>query len=120
MKTTTDWMLIGVAGMVIGPILAIHGDPKALNAAIAGAVIFGIAFWLHRSKPKTVVRKRRPLTEAVKHEVWRRDQGCCTKCGSRERLEYDHIVPWSQGGSDTVRNIELLCQTCNRRKGARV
>lgn len=120
MKTTTDFMILGVVAMVVGPILAILGEPKAINAALAGAVIFGIAYWLHRNKPKTVARKRRPLTEAVKHEVWRRDQGACVKCGSRNRLEYDHIVPWSLGGSDTVRNIELLCETCNRRKGATV
>jgi 5-methylcytosine-specific restriction endonuclease McrA len=41
-------------------------------------------------------------------------------CGSRERLEYDHIIPVSRGGSNTVRNIELRCERCNRSKGARI
>jgi 5-methylcytosine-specific restriction endonuclease McrA len=41
-------------------------------------------------------------------------------CGSRERLEYDHIIPVSKGGSNTARNIELRCESCNRRKGAKV
>jgi 5-methylcytosine-specific restriction endonuclease McrA len=56
----------------------------------------------------------------VRHEVWRRDQGRCVDCGSRERLEFDHIVPWSEGGSNTARNIELRCETCNRIKGREI
>jgi hypothetical protein len=39
---------------------------------------------------------------------------------TRKRLEFDHIVPVSKGGSNTERNIELLCESCNRRKGASV
>ncbi len=64
-------------------------------------------------KEPTVERR---LADDVKREVWRRDKGQCTRCGSRERLEYDHIIPLSKGGSSTVRNIELLCETCNRKK----
>ena len=64
--------------------------------------------------------RRQPIPERVRHEVWRRDQGHCVDCGSRERLEYDHIIPISQGGSNTARNIELRCESCNRRKGAKV
>jgi 5-methylcytosine-specific restriction endonuclease McrA len=64
--------------------------------------------------------RREPIRERVRHEVWRRDQGRCVDCGSRERLEFDHIVPLSRGGSNTARNIELRCESCNRRKSARV
>lgn len=59
---------------------------------------------------------REKIPERVRIEVWRRDDGKCAKCGSRERLEYDHIVPVSRGGSNTARNIELLCEKCNRAK----
>ena len=64
--------------------------------------------------------KRRPIPEQVRVAVWRRDQGTCVKCGSRERLEYDHIIPVAEGGGDSVRNIELLCEKCNRSKGAKI
>jgi 5-methylcytosine-specific restriction endonuclease McrA len=47
-----------------------------------------------------------------------RDQGKCVQCGSTEDLHFDHKVPWSRGGTNTVNNIQLLCGTCNRRKGA--
>jgi hypothetical protein len=60
--------------------------------------------------------ERRRIPENVRIEVWRRDGGRCARCGSRERLEYDHIVPISKGGSNTARNIELLCEKCNRSK----
>ena len=63
---------------------------------------------------------RKPIPPEVKREVWRRDEGKCTKCGSRERLEFDHIIPITKGGSNTVRNIELLCEPCNRSKSANI
>jgi len=64
--------------------------------------------------------KREPIPENVRREVWRRDSGRCVDCGSRERLEFDHIVPVSKGGSNTARNIELRCESCNRRKAASI
>jgi hypothetical protein len=72
-------------------------------------------FSLAKQEEKAKI-KRLPIPEEVRIAVWRRDDGRCVKCGSRERLEYDHIIPLSKGGSDTVRNIELLCEKCNREK----
>ena len=65
-------------------------------------------------------RSRIRIPEHVQIEVWRRDGGKCTRCDSRENLEYDHIIPLSRGGSNTTRNIELLCEKCNRSKGANI
>ena len=59
---------------------------------------------------------RATIPEEVRHEVWRRDVGKCTKCGSQENLEFDHIIPVSKGGANTARNIQLLCERCNREK----
>lgn len=59
---------------------------------------------------------RERIPPEVRRAVWIRDQGKCARCGSRERLEYDHIVPVSRGGSNTERNIELLCEFHNRAK----
>jgi 5-methylcytosine-specific restriction endonuclease McrA len=33
--------------------------------------------------------------------------------------EVDHIVPLAKGGSNELENVQLLCRTCNRSKGAR-
>jgi 5-methylcytosine-specific restriction endonuclease McrA len=62
--------------------------------------------------------KRKYIPEEVRHEVWRRDRGRCVQCGSQEKLEFDHIIPVSKGGSSTARNLQLLCERCNRSKGA--
>ncbi len=59
----------------------------------------------------------RTIPEDVRFEVWRRDGGKCVKCGSQRGLELDHIIPFSKGGSNTARNIQILCEACNRDKG---
>ena len=64
--------------------------------------------------------KRENIPGHVKEEVWRRDRGRCVNCGVRENLEYDHILPVSKGGSSTVRNVQMLCEKCNRSKGAKI
>jgi hypothetical protein len=62
--------------------------------------------------------KREPIRQEVKIAVWQRDGGRCVACGSNEELEFDHIIPLAMGGANTLRNLQLLCATCNRRKGA--
>jgi len=64
--------------------------------------------------------KRENISEETKISVWRRDNGRCAKCGSRINLEYDHIIPVSKGGANTIRNIELLCEKCNRKKSNQI
>jgi len=61
---------------------------------------------------------RAPLPDEVKVFVWNRDGGRCVKCGSNQRLEFDHVIPVAMGGANTARNLQLLCETCNRSKGA--
>jgi TPR repeat protein len=70
----------------------------------------------HEAQAMLAWQRSRTISSEVRREVWRRDEGKCVKCGSRERLEYDHIIPFSEGGSNTTRNIELLCESCNRAK----
>jgi len=58
----------------------------------------------------------RYISQTTKKVVYSRDGGICQCCGSYENLEYDHIIPYSCGGSSEVSNIQLLCLTCNRSK----
>jgi 5-methylcytosine-specific restriction endonuclease McrA len=62
-------------------------------------------------------QQREAIPDDVKLLVWQRDGGKCVRCGRQESLEFDHIIPYSKGGSNTVRNLQLLCETCNRSKG---
>lgn len=38
---------------------------------------------------------------------------CCWRCGIKKRLDRCHIVPRSQGGTDTPDNFVLLCKHCH-------
>ncbi|MEO6831629.1 MAG: HNH endonuclease [Chitinophagaceae bacterium] len=62
-------------------------------------------------------KSRESITKNIKNDVWKRDEGKCVRCGSNVNLEFDHIIPFSKGGSSTSRNLQLLCETCNRKKG---
>jgi hypothetical protein len=63
---------------------------------------------------------RTPVPEAVRTEVWRRDGGACVECGSKQNLQFDHIIPVSRGGATSARNLQLLCQNCNQKKSDRI
>lgn len=63
----------------------------------------------------------RIIPSAVKQEVWKRDGGRCAQCGSEENLHFDHIVPFSKGGTSLLSdNIQLLCARHNLEKSARI
>jgi hypothetical protein len=66
------------------------------------------------------VRYRRPIPPGTRERVFKRDGNRCQHCGKTERLEIDHIFPWSLGGDEEETNLQVLCRTCNWRKGASV
>lgn len=69
---------------------------------------------------KPIKPRREAIPRSVQREVWQRDGGACSECSSKERLCFDHIVPFSRGGSNTARNLQLLCESCNLSKGNRL
>jgi hypothetical protein len=66
------------------------------------------------------VNGRESIPEEIMNQVWNRDGGACAKCGSKEDLEFDHIIPVSKGGATTYRNLQILCQKCNREKSDKI
>ena len=70
---------------------------------------------------EVVGKSRRPsIPQKTKDKVWNRDGGKCVQCGSNENIEFDHIIPFSKGGSSTYRNLQILCEKCNRVKSANI
>jgi hypothetical protein len=65
--------------------------------------------------------RRRLIPTPVKLEVWRRDAGKCSICGATDELHFDHIVPFSKGGTSlTAVNVQLLCARHNLQKSDRI
>jgi hypothetical protein len=108
--------------------LASHAHGRDLAAVLHDAIRCGID---KHGKRKGAVEPSRALASRaagddsagqriaipaeVRRQVWRRDGGRCTwtvdgrRCGSRYRLEFDHVVAVARGGASTVDNVRLLC-----------
>ena len=61
----------------------------------------------------------RAFDDRMKGAAYERQAGICKICGKHfeiEKMEADHITPWSQGGKTLAENCQMLCRECNRRK----
>ena len=59
--------------------------------------------------PRLAEYRKRVIPARVKLVAWVRDKGQCAMCGSTQELQFDHIIPFSKGGtSKTADNIQLL------------
>ena len=86
---------VDLAGLLISTIIALHNQ--------------------------TLVRKidskvDRYIPRDVRNRIWQRYGGQCIECKAKEYLEFDHIIPVAKGGSNTEKNIQLLCRNCNLKK----
>ena len=72
-------------------------------------------------KRQKVLKHTRLIPTEIKVEVWKRDNGQCVKCGSKENLHYDHDLPFSKGGTSfTAKNVRILCMKCNLQKSDKI
>ena len=70
---------------------------------------------------KDEIEHNRLIPTGVKIEVWKRDKGRCVLCGKKELLHFDHVLPFSKGGTSlTAKNIQLLCARHNLMKRDRI
>ncbi len=64
-----------------------------------------------------ILMSLRPGAPYADREVWKRDQGKCQACGMNSGLHFDHIIPYSKGGSSKdPANIQILCGRYNLAK----
>ena len=61
----------------------------------------------------------RHISHELKHKVLSRDGGACKKCGNTESLSIDHKLPVSRGGVSHEHNLQILCMSCNIKKGTK-
>jgi 5-methylcytosine-specific restriction endonuclease McrA len=105
-------------------------DGKIVCRGCGGEIPKGRRTWCSRE----CNRKFDPFW--VREAVWERDAGKCQKCSlqlrkkapwsqdwqeygklraawRKVRPEYDHIVPFSEGGATVLENMRLLCRVCH-------
>jgi hypothetical protein len=71
--------------------------------------------------PDRFSERRRIIPTNVKLEVWARDNARCVICGEKNELHFDHILPFSKGGTSvTAENVQLLCARHNLTKSANI
>lgn len=76
----------------------------------------GLAAWDYR------LFEDDPVPDSLRYEVLRRGNGRCALCGATKEqrpLQVDHIIPRSRGGRNTIDNLQVLCDECNRAKSNR-
>lgn len=57
--------------------------------------------------------KHRNILKQVENFIFKRDKNKCTYCGSEKDLGIDHVIPFSEGGSNRAFNLVLCCWNCN-------
>lgn len=47
-----------------------------------------------------------------------KNQKCCQYCKSESNLSVDHILALINGGKNNISNMQILCRSCNSKKGS--
>jgi hypothetical protein len=125
-------LLFVIAAFGICGIIANHPDAFGGVLIIVAALVAVVLFIRHDARKKRRAaflaeqealflqrqgRDSRYIPQWIRQQVWTRCGGCCVECGSTFYLEYDHIIPLARGGATSAENLQLLCRSCNMRKG---
>jgi hypothetical protein len=69
----------------------------------------------HNKKNRTQIRQYKKIFNELLHKY----KFNCIACNERDisKLTIDHIKPVSKGGTDEILNLQILCKSCNSKKG---
>ena len=108
-----------ILGVLFLPGLLVSNTTVGADLTMLWWAVLIIVFivWRIRRRRRIVHPNTRHIPQAVKIAVSVRDGGRCVWCGTDQNLQFGHIIPFSQGGTATVENLQLECQQCNLSKG---
>ena len=79
---------------------------------------------VYSNSTSTNIQRTRNVSARTRVLVLERDNYTCQMCGRTRydgvKLEVDHIIPVSKGGSDDISNLRTLCFDCNRGKSDKI
>lgn len=80
---------------------------------------------LNDNKQIQKIQRNRNISLSTRTDIFERDNYTCQICGKNKhddgvKLEIDHIIPVSRGGSDNINNLQTLCFECNRGKSDKI
>ncbi len=81
--------------------------------------------WLNKCVKAFMKKKphRKQLSNALRQELWNKQEKKCRLCGKEILAEdghIDHIVPWDYVGDELDNNYQVLCPDCNYHKSNHV
>ncbi len=57
------------------------------------------------------------MRDIVRNRILKRGNRECRNCKTTDNLQIDHIIPLCRGGLENEDNMQVLCRTCNLKKG---
>jgi hypothetical protein len=68
-------------------------------------------------------RPKDKISPTIRAQVFKRDNYTCKVCGKKSEdgahLVIDHVVPRAKGGTNSIRNLQTLCDPCNAGKAGK-
>ena len=78
----------------------------------------------NNSREQIIKNERAKLTNGLRFKILKRDNYRCQLCGATQldgvKLHIDHIFPVSKGGKTEESNLQVLCDSCNMGKSAKI
>ncbi len=72
----------------------------------------------HKRRLRIIMARKKGIHQKEEWEKLKNEfKGICVRCGTKCIQIKDHIIPIYLGGSDSIKNIQPLCWTCNVKKG---
>jgi len=70
----------------------------------------------HNRKKRLPIRNYRSVFKKLQNKY----NFSCVHCATTENLTIDHVYPVKLGGSDDINNLQILCRSCNSKKGIKI